>query len=167
MFAGTRGYWVYRSTNGGENWGLINTGMGEDRYVLSLLASNDGYLFAGLDYYGMYRSVNRVTDIEIEESVSPGKFYLDQNYPNPFNPSTTIRYTIPLDVRSEMREVSLKVYDVLGNEIATLINEEKPAGEYEVEFNPASSIRYPASGIYFYQLKAGDYIQTKKMILMK
>jgi hypothetical protein len=63
--------------------------------------------------------------------------------------------------------VSLKVYDVLGNEIATLLNEEKSAGEYEVEFNPASSIRYPASGIYFFQLKAGSFIQTKKMILMK
>ena len=63
--------------------------------------------------------------------------------------------------------MQLKVYDVLGNEIATLVNEEKTAGTYEVEFNPVSSIRHPASGIYFYQLKAGDYLETKKMILMK
>ena len=61
----------------------------------------------------------------------------------------------------------LKVYDVLGKEVATLVNEEKPAGSYEVEFNPESSIKNPASGIYFYQLKAGDFIQSKKMILMK
>ena len=77
------------------------------------------------------------------------------NYINPFNPGTNIRFTI------------LKVYDVLGNEVATLVNEEKPAGSYEVEFNPVSGIRYPASGIYFYQLKAGEFIQTKKMILMR
>jgi len=63
--------------------------------------------------------------------------------------------------------VTLKVYDVLGNEIATLVNEEKLAGEYEVEFSPASSIKNSASGIYFYQLRAGDLIQTKKMILLK
>jgi hypothetical protein len=68
-------------------------------------------------------------------------------------------------VRSMM--TTLKVYDVLGNEIATLVNEEKPAGEYEVEFNPASSIRYPATGIYFYQLRSGSFIQTKKMVLIK
>jgi len=63
--------------------------------------------------------------------------------------------------------VTLKVYDLLGNEIATLVNEEKPTGNYEVEFNPASSIENLASGIYFYQLKAGDYVETKKMILLK
>jgi hypothetical protein len=63
--------------------------------------------------------------------------------------------------------VILRVFDVLGNEIATLVNEEKPAGEYQVEFNPASSIRYPASGVYFYQLRAGSFIQTRKMLLIK
>jgi hypothetical protein len=71
--------------------------------------------------------------------------------------------------------LQLKVYDVLGNEIATLVNEEKPAGTYEVEFNPASSIKNPASGIYFYQLKAVDpstssgqvYLETKKMLMIK
>ena len=89
-------------------------------------------------------------------------FNLNQNYPNPFNPSTIINYQIP-----ELSFVTLKVYDVLGNEIATLVSEELPAGEYEVEFNPASGIRNLVSGIYFYQLKAGSFIQTKKMILMK
>jgi hypothetical protein len=90
------------------------------------------------------------------------KYTLYQNYPNPFNPATKIRYTIP-----ELGYTTLKVYDVLGNEVATLINEEKPAGEYEVDFNPASSIRFPASGIYFYQLRAGSFVQTRKMILLK
>ncbi len=158
MFAGTRGYWVYRSTNGGENWGLINTGMGEDRYVLSLLTTSDGYLFAGLDYYGMYRSVNKVTDVDIDETAPPEKFYLYQNYPNPFNPSTSIQYAI-----GSRQFVQLKVYDVLGEEIATLVNEEKPAGSYNVQF----TLNNLSSGIYFYQLKAGNYLETKKMSLLK
>ncbi|MCW8802932.1 MAG: T9SS type A sorting domain-containing protein, partial [Ignavibacteriaceae bacterium] len=80
------------------------------------------------------------------------------NFPNPFNPTTSIRYEIP-----EQSIVTLIVYDVLGGEVATLVNEEKPIGNYEVEFNARSL----ASGIYFYQLKAGNYIKTKKMLLMK
>jgi hypothetical protein len=86
------------------------------------------------------------------------EYSLNQNYPNPFNPSTTIIFTI-----SDLRFTTLKDYDVLGNEIATLVNEEKPAGIYEVVFN---AFEYP-SGIYFYRLQAGKLIQTKKMILLK
>jgi hypothetical protein len=89
-------------------------------------------------------------------------YSLFQNYPNPFNPSTIISWQSPVGSWQ-----TLKVYDVLGKEVATLVNEEKPAGSYEVEFNPESSIKNPASGIYFYQLKAGDFIETKKMILLK
>ncbi len=62
---------------------------------------------------------------------------------------------------------TLKVYDVLGNEVVTLVDEYKPVGTYEVEFNPVSSIKYPASGIYFYQLNTGEFVQTKKMILLR
>jgi len=83
---------------------------------------------------------------------------LSNNYPNPFNPSTKINYQIP-----ELSFVTLRVYDVLGNEIAALVKGEKPAGSYEVEFN-ASSI---PSGIYFYKLQAGSFVETKKMVLMK
>ena len=93
----------------------------------------------------------------------PEKFALEQNYPNPFNPSTTIKYSIPT---SEF--VTLKVYDVLGNEVATLANEEKPAGSYEVEFSVGQdSSPDIASGIYFYTLQAGSFTQTKKLLLMK
>ena len=73
-----------------------------------------------------------------------------------------ISYQLPVSSK-----VTIKVYDVLGNEIATLVDEEKSAGIYQVEFNPASSIKNLASGIYFYQLKAGNYLETKKMILVK
>ncbi len=85
-------------------------------------------------------------------------FYLSQNYPNPFNPATKMKYQVS---RSEL--VSLKVYDILGREVATLVNEEKPVGSFVVEFN-ASNL---PSGIYFYTLKAGDFVKTKKMILLK
>jgi hypothetical protein len=92
------------------------------------------------------------------ENQDPHSFELFQNYPNPFNPSTSIQYAI-----SSRQFVQLIVYDVLGNEIATLVDEEKPSGIYNVQL----TINNLGSGIYFYQLKAGDYLETKKMILMK
>lgn len=113
---------------------------------------------------------------EIEEDLSetvPNNFELLQNYPNPFNPSTKIKFTLPGDLNTR-HPVSLKIYDILGNEIATLVDEEKLAGSYEVEFNPAvgnsSSNRVTvglASGIYYYQLKAGNFTETKKMVLIR
>jgi hypothetical protein len=88
----------------------------------------------------------------------PTKFSLVQNYPNPFNPTTTIKYQMP-----ELGVVTLKVFDVLGSEILTLVNEEKPIGSYKIEFNATGL----PSGIYFYRLKSGDFIQTKKMLLIR
>jgi len=86
------------------------------------------------------------------------EYVLNQNYPNPFNPSTNIKWQLP-----ETGFVTLKIYDVLGNEVATLVKEEKSVGSYEVEFN-ASNL---PSGIYFYRLQAGSFVETKKMVLMK
>jgi photosystem II stability/assembly factor-like uncharacterized protein len=95
-------------------------------------------------------------------------FGLLQNFPNPFNPSTSIQYAVSSPANGTGRQfVTLKVYDILGNEIATLVNEEKQPGSYEVEFNTSSFKHLPSSGIYFYQLRAGDYIETKKMVLIK
>ena len=94
--------------------------------------------------------------------MNPKSFKLNQNFPNPFNPSTTIRFELPLSGL-----VTLKIYDVLGNEVTTLVNEEKPAGEYEIDFNTSTINHHPSSGVYFYQLKAGSFIKTKKMILIK
>ena len=95
-----------------------------------------------------------------EENLStvPKEYQLEQNYPNPFNPSTTIKFTI-----SDLRFTTLKVYDLLGREIATLVNEEKPVGSYEVKLDATSL----PSGIYFYRLQAGSFVETKKMVLMK
>jgi Secretion system C-terminal sorting domain len=96
-------------------------------------------------------------------------FTLNQNYPNPFNPSTKISFSIP-----KSGYTSLKIYDVLGNEVAKLVDEYREAGKYEVEFNPESSIKnFPAgrqstaSGVYFYQLTIGNIVQSKKMLMIK
>ena len=88
----------------------------------------------------------------------PTDYNLFQNFPNPFNPVTTIYYSIP-----ELSFITLRVYDVLGNEVASLVNEEKPIGNYEVDFNGTGI----PSGIYFYTLQAGSFVETKKMVLMK
>jgi len=93
----------------------------------------------------------------------PNPFTLEQNYPNPFNPSTKIKFTVPVTLSEVEGSVTLKVYDVLGNEVTTLVNEEKSAGSHQVEF-VASSV---PSGTYFYQLRIGEFVSTKKMILLK
>ena len=106
----------------------------------------------------------KVTDYSFEGLTNIGEktelrdFRLEQNYPNPFNPITTISYQIP-----ELSFVTIKIYDVLGNEIATLVNEEKPSGSYEMHFNGSDL----TSGIYFYQLKSVEFEESKKMILLK
>jgi photosystem II stability/assembly factor-like uncharacterized protein len=125
------------------------------------------YRLKQIDFDGTFNYSN---EIEVEVDFTPKEFVLYQNYPNPFNPSTTIKYEIPsVTLRQAQSDimVSLKVYDVLGNEVATLVNEEKQPGVYEVEFRPESGIKNPASGVYFYQIKAGSFIQTKKMTLAK
>ncbi len=101
----------------------------------------------------------------IESDILPNNFSLHQNYPNPFNPETTIRYTIPSNVKGETINVTLKVYDVLGREVATLVNEYQQAGFYNSQFS-IRNYQLP-SGVYFYTLKAGTYVETKKMILAK
>ena len=117
------------------------------------------YLWVGNnDSDSLYQlDVSGGTPVE-DETVLPNKFCLLQNYPNPFNPSTKISWQSAVSSRQ-----TLKIYDALGNEVATLLDEFKQAGEYEIEFNAFS---FP-SGIYFYQIKAGDLVQTKKMILLK
>ncbi len=96
--------------------------------------------------------------VKNEKTTYPGKFNLYQNYPNPFNPTTKIRFQIP-----SSESVSLKIYNTLGNEISTLVNEEKPAGNYEIRFDAENL----PSGIYFYKIEAGNYSSVKKMILLK
>jgi hypothetical protein len=115
------------------------------------------------EIYYKRNPTGNIVGVKIISSEIPEEFSLSQNYPNPFNPGTNIKFTIP---KSGL--VTLKVYDVLGNEIATLVDEYKPVGSYEVKFDVGQdSSPDMASGIYFYKLQAGNYIETKKMILLK
>lgn len=99
-----------------------------------------------------------VTEVKDEQQIVPTQFVLEQNYPNPFNPSTVIGYRLPVS-----GDVTLKVYDLLGKEVATLVNEEKPAGTYEVIFDAS----WLSSGVYYYKITAGNYSETKKMVLLR
>jgi hypothetical protein len=110
-----------------------------------------------MDYFSIPVSVE-----EKELTGIPVNFELSQNYPNPFNPSTNIKYSI-----AGKGLVSIKVYDVLGNEIATLVNEQKAPGYYEVQFDTKSARVGLSSGVYFYRLITDDFVTTKKMILLK
>jgi hypothetical protein len=99
----------------------------------------------------------------ILEYTPPKEYALFQNYPNPFNPSTTIKYSIPSNGKREMSNTKLIVYDILGREVATLINEKQKPGNYEVVFNAQNL----ASGTYFYRLTSGDFVKTMKFVLIK
>jgi hypothetical protein len=114
-----------------------------------------------------FAAKDQVTGAEDFASI-PKRFSLEQNYPNPFNPSTKIKFSIPsVGTRLGLSAVTLRIYDVLGNEIASLVNEDKPAGDYEVEFNPSSVNHHPSSGVYFYQLRVGGFVETKRMTYLK
>ena len=102
--------------------------------------------------------INKTTGVIEDNSNIVSEYNLFQNYPNPFNPATTIRYSVP-----KTSKVQIKIFDVLGNEIGTLVNEEKPAGAYEITWDAANL----PSGVYFYQIKAREFTGTKKMILLK
>lgn len=104
-----------------------------------------------------------VTGVQTNTNINPAEFILEQNYPNPFNPSTIIRYNIPSNVNIESPIVKLIIYNTLGTEVVTLVDEKQSAGNYSVKFDGAN---YP-SGNYYYKLISGDFIQVKKMILMK
>lgn len=120
------------------------------------------------NYVRMVRDNDTTTSIgTTEENIEPEGFSLEQNYPNPFNPATTIKYSIPNVMTggalSLQQNVKLTVYDVLGNEMATLVNELQSAGNYEVHFNGSDL----SSGVYYYRLIAGKFSETKKFVLLK
>ncbi|MBK7377898.1 MAG: hypothetical protein IPJ03_02660 [Ignavibacteriales bacterium] len=139
----------------------------------NLSAGKYQYRLKQIDFDGSFEYSNTV-EVEI---TSPTEFSLEQNYPNPFNPTTKIKYTIPSVTLSLSKRdilVSLKVFDVLGNQIATLVNEQQQPGTYEVEFNVGTGLALSAaSGVYYYQLRvysvsgAGGLVETKKMILLR
>mgnify|MGYP005837692659 CR=1 FL=1 len=172
------------SMDGGQTFGMdviVNNNRDSLSHSLPRIAvdNKNGVYIVWMDkrnennMYDIFFSNNtELTNIN-ESALFPSDFTLYQNYPNPFNPSTKIRYSIPRSTEyySVPQNVTLKVYDVLGNEVTTLVDEYREAGNYEIDFNVGQSAAAdsPAlsSGIYFYQLQAGSYSQTKSMILIK
>jgi hypothetical protein len=163
--AGGDDVWVVKTDiNGNEEWNNTYGGVYSDVGYSIKETSDGGYIItghtlsygSGLHDVWLIRIGSNVTEKETQLSISSYALY--QNFPNPFNPSTTINYQIP-----ELSFVIIKVYDVLGNEIATLVNEEKPAGKYAVDFI-ANNL---PSGVYLYRLKAGEFVSAKKMIILK
>ena len=123
-----------------------------DSNYITISEGLDGTL--GLDVF----KYPYITNIKNYQSENPSIFRLCPNYPNPFNPSTTIKYSLP-----KAENITLKIYDILGRKVKTLVNEEKPAGNYSIEFNGKDM----PSGVYFYQIRAGVFTETRKMLLLK
>ncbi len=152
------------SKNGGKDWDHVdpvtNVLLGKitSIAVVNKFEDDNTYVFIGTAGTGIWRyRYSIITGINENKKI-PAHFILYQNYPNPFNPSTKIKFVIP-----KSSFVNLKVYDVLGREIVTLVNEEKSAGEYEIEFDATGL----PSGVYIYKLQAGSYTSFKKMILLR
>ena len=169
-----------KSTDGGASWSnpvLLEDNPTQDFRYPSIAESNPDNNFVDIVYQQdpvpgssafrdnapisraqlLFRRLSMLSSRD-NRNIRVETYRLEQNYPNPFNPTTNITYVLP-----KAENVSLKVYDVLGREVATLVNEVKPAGAYTVPFN-ASNL---ASGVYFYKLQAGSFVQTKKMMLVK
>ena len=147
---------ILNTTNSGESWNNQERGTTNDLLSIFFLDSLFGWI-SGEGGFILRTTNGGVTFIDNEPN-QPTDFILEQNFPNPFNPSTVISYQLPVGGNA-----TIKVYDILGNEIATLVDEYKPAGRYEVEFKAEKL----STGFYFYQLKAGDFFQTRSMILLK
>ena len=131
---------------------MVYSTLGES--VIGVASNSSNQLLSG--FWNVYKQ-NVVTAVEDDEIV-PLEFRMEQNYPNPFNPSTIIRFSV-----SEKSNVVLKVYDILGSEVATLVNNDMDIGRYEVEFRADNY----SSGIYIYKISAGNFVSTKKMILLR
>lgn len=156
IFVGTYNS-VYRSNDLGNTWSYPGMGM-DNVKITSLAFGQSDILFSGTDGWGIYKSLVPVTSINNNETGLVRNFQLNQNYPNPFNPVTKISWQTP-----QAGLQTLRIFDLLGNEVATLFDEFKPAGSYEVDFDGSGL----SSGLYIYILNSGNYFSSRKMILLK
>ena len=155
---------LFKTTDGGTSWSDLTDELPGSTSFGSMFFTDDttGYLVGPRGKIiktttgGEKKIVT--TAIKVEDTFVPSAYKLYQNYPNPFNPATTIRFDVP-----EESKVVLKVYDILGREVATLVNEVKHAGNYKISFNASDF----ASSVYFFRLQAGSFTNTKKMILLR
>jgi len=155
IFAGTNGG-VFYSSNNGTSWvgsGLMNT-------TVTAFAVNDTNIFVGTAGSGVWRRPlsEMITGVENNQTRIPNGFALEQNYPNPFNPSTVIRYHL-----SVISNVKLSIYDILGKEIAVLVAGKQNTGTHQAQWNAENL----PSGVYFYRLQAGSFVETKKLVLLR
>ena len=165
--AGGKDLWVIRTDSLGDSLWTRTYGGAKDDEGYSIIQTDDGdYLIAGntksygegsYDIWLLMLSENPITVIENSINL-PDRFQLEQNHPNPFNPSTTIEYSLP-----KSGDVSLNVYNIIGQEVIRLVNENQQVGNHHIKWD-ASNV---ASGVYIYRLQAGEFVQTKKMVLLK
>jgi len=151
---------VYVSTDAGQSWSEYSVGLPFGCIVIDLsIVRASNRIRAVTHGNGVYEApLYNPVSVDDKNNLVVTGFKLEQNYPNPFNPSTNIQYAV-----GNRQFVQLKVYDILGNEVATLVNEEKAPGTYEVEFNATQL----SSGVYYYKLEAGKFSQSRKMVLLK
>ena len=164
LFAAADDLGVSTSKDDGDTWTQINAGLtlsakwAPTDFIWCLTVSPDGYIFAGAYQDGVFRSIQAVTSVRQMANSAPESFQLRQNYPNPFNPSTLISYQL-----ASPDYVTLKVYDVLGREVATLVDERQTAGNHSITLSAATL----PSGVYFYRLQAGTLSETQKLTVLK
>jgi ligand-binding sensor domain-containing protein len=164
IFSGTWQGGVFHSSNNGASWVAVNDGLmsssQEPSSVVHGLAIAGTELFAGTRGSGVWRRPlsEMVASAGAATGEPPVTYALQQNYPNPFNPTTVISYQLPA-----VSDVRLVVYDLLGQEVSTLVNERKAPGRYGVKFDATGL----SSGVYFYRLQAGDFVQTRKFLLLR
>jgi hypothetical protein len=158
IFAGDSFYGdVYLSSNNGTSWRTKSEGLGIHDNIWSLTTTSQS-IFLGSDSGIWRRGFDEIIGIRYISSEVPSAYSLFQNYPNPFNPSTNIKFAIPIS-----SNVKLGVYDITGKELGLLVNEQLKAGTYQTNWN---ALNYP-SGVYFYRFSAGEYSETKRMVLVK
>ncbi len=170
IFAGTADSGVFFSTNNGISWATKNQGFNGITSAYSLLIT-DTYIFSGIFGKSIWRrELSEITETKNINTEIPLGYSLSQNYPNPFNLVTKIRFEVPLSKGLRASEevelkgvVSLKIFDITGREIKTLVNEQLQPGTYEVTFDGSNL----PSGVYFYQLRSGEFAETKKLVLLK
>jgi photosystem II stability/assembly factor-like uncharacterized protein len=146
------------SSNLGDTWEFLNEGIHSNATIIWNIIDSDGYLYASANGLGLYKSHQIVTSVNDDVPNKKISFDLEQNYPNPFNSQTIIKYSI-----AQSGQVTLNVYDLVGREVATLLDRYQEAGSYHVIFQPKDL----ASGIYFYTLTSGNFTASKKLILLK
>lgn len=157
---------IFRTTNQGQSWDILQTPLTLNEIINNFEFFNsdtsygisDNHIYMTTDGWVTYSIVDSIVTGLKEKQIKVTEFILHQNYPNPFNGFSIIKYSIP-----KLSNVTIKIFNTLGEELETLIDQEKAAGTYEVKWN---AINLP-SGIYFYQLKSGSFIETKKMMLLK